>query len=681
MTIPFTVRKSILSYTGHSAPRSLLLAGLLAGALASPSAPLAAQQLRYNLRPSVTWTEWDESLGLGKARSLGGSAGLGFGEYVDLTAFYRKSDSRSTHLSSLPFTAGMRMPPADQQLDIDSWGAEVSVGLARGSLVPVLMGGAGILRLRPEAGGDIRRVQLRYGLGLRTRVLDLFESEVMVERSRYHLDPLELAAPVSVGDAALPEDPGAGALRRNLALRVGLMLQLGEPDYPSWPDRYRADDRRFRRPSSSAAVLFEPFGGAQAFDPAFGIDDQAIAGFRAGFELGPSVGLRGFYWRGVDDRHAWEDGIRGYGGEAQFSLGGLALFSPHLLAGAGRMEFGPELARDAASVPADRTTLIVGGGLDLGLGRHLRLTAAARDYIMSRPDPGAAAVDFEDVRDPGDLVHNWQMSAGLKILVGGGRGRDRRPDFIRDDLAEMEDRLAERVDARLDEMERRMEETARAEAATPVEAGPQDAPVMPVEPEVASPLTGPEPIPGEPESEPAPGFEFDPEYEFDPDPVGPEIDFRDQVYGDSRLDPALGFPARELRPYTGVLGGPHTQWIFGVAADWGPSDHLKAFNFVPEASLSLGQGKPSWLVAANLQYRPPWLYQRDSWWISPVTSFGLGVLNQDGSELVLNASWGVNLQLSHVRGVSGEPLNLYIAHQGIDLFRKERLIVGMSVER
>ena len=674
MTIPGTVRKSVSLYAEHPASRSLLLAGLLAGALASDAAPLAAQQLRYNLRPSVTWTEWDESLGLGKARSLGGSAGLGFGEYVDLTAFYRKSDSRSTHLSSLPFTAGMRTPPADQQLDMDSWGAEVSIGLARGSLVPVIMGGAGILRFRPEAGSDIRRVQLRYGAGLRTRVLDLFEGEVMVERSRYYLDPLELAAPVSVGDAALPEDPGAGALRRNLALRVGLMLQLGEPHYPSWSDRYRAGDRRFRSPSSSAAVLFEPFGGAQAFDPAFGIDDQTIAGFRAGFELGPSVGLRGFYWRGVDDRHAWEDGIRGYGGEAQFTLGGLALFSPHLLAGAGRMEFGPELASHAETVPADRTTLIVGGGIDLGLGRHLRLTAAARDYIMSRPDLDAAAVDFEDVRDPGDLVHNWQMSAGLKILVGGGRG-PRRPDFGRDDLAAMEDRLAERVDARLDEMERRMGETARAETAIPVEVEPPDAPVMPVEPEVARPLTGPEPIPGEPEIEPAPGFEFDPE------PVDPETDFPEQVFGDSRLDPSLGFPAHELRPYTGVLGGPHTQWIFGVAADWGPSDHLTAFNFVPEASLSLGQGKPSWLVAANLQYRPPWLYQRDSWWISPVTSFGLGVLNQDGSELVLNASWGVNVQLSHVRGVSGEPLNLYIAHQGIDLFRKERLILGMSVER
>ena len=299
---------------------SVLLAGFLAGGVASSSAPLAAQQLRYTLRPTVIWTEWDEALGLENARFLGGSAGLGFGEYVDVTAFYVKSDDRSTHLSSLPFAADMGSPLPDQYLDVASYGTELSLVLA-------------------------------------------------------HLN--------------------------------------------------RAGDRRYRRSSSGAALTLEPFGGQQAFDPGFGIEDQDIAGFRADFDLGPFVGLRGFYWRGTDGHHAWEEGIRGYGGEAQLSLGGLAVFSPHLLAGAGRMEFGADLARDAEGIPADRTTLILGGGVDLGLGRHLRLTAAARDHIMSGPELDGAAVDFEDVKDPRDLVHNWQMSAGLKILVGGDR-RSRR---------------------------------------------------------------------------------------------------------------------------------------------------------------------------------------------------------------------------------------------------------------
>ena len=229
----------------------VLLAGFLAGGVASSSAPLAAQQLRYSLRPTVTWTEWDETLGLENARFLGGSAGLGFGEYVDVTAFYVKSDDRSTHLSSLPFAADMGSPLPDQYLDVASYGTELS-------LVPA------------------------------------------------HLN--------------------------------------------------RAGDRRYRRSSSGAALTLEPFGGQQAFDPGFGIEDQDIAGFRADFDLGPFVGLRGFYWRGTDGHHAWEEGIRGYGGEAQLSLGGLAVFSPHLLAGAGRMEFGPDLARDAEGIPADRTT-------------------------------------------------------------------------------------------------------------------------------------------------------------------------------------------------------------------------------------------------------------------------------------------------------------------------------------
>lgn len=677
MTIPFIVGPPIASQLRHLATGSLALAGFFAPVLAFSPAGLAAQQVRVNLRPTVTWTEWDETLGLGDARSLGISAGLGFGDHVDLAGYFRKSDDRSTHLSGLPFAAGVRTPLADQHLQIASYGAELAIGLARGSFVPLVVGGAGILRLRPEFGDEIQRVQLKYGFGFRTRVLGAFDGEVVVQRSRYYLDPLDLAVPVSVGDPALPEDPGAGTLRRNLSLRVGLGLELGgRDDYGRW-ERDLDDDPRYWRSPSSAALTLEPFGGGQAFDESFGIEDQGIAGFRAGFDVGGSLGLRGFYWRGVEDGYgSWEDdAIRGYGGEALFHLGGLGPFSPHLLAGAGRMEFGPDLVRGGEAIPADRTALILGGGIELGLGRHLRLTAAARDHIMSGPDLDAAAVDFEDVRDPRHLVHNWQLSAGLKILVGGRRG-PRRPDFSRDDLAEMEDRLADRVDARLDEMERRLQETARDEAATPVEARPQEVPLTPVEPGFAPAPTELRPEPALAEAAPAPTL-TGPE----PAPVEPDLDLTEQVRDGSRLDPSLGFPARELRPYTGILGGPHTQWIFGVAADWGPSDRLTAFNVVPEASLSLGQGKPSWMVAANLQYRPPWLYQRETWWISPVTSFGLGVLNQDGSELVVNASWGVNIQLARVRVAWGEPLNLYIAHQGIDLFREERLIVGMSVER
>ncbi len=348
------------------------------------------------------------------------------------------------------------------------------------------MGGAGVLRFRPQAGDDIQRIQLKYGVGFRTFVLDAFEAEVMVERSRYYLDPLDLAAPASVADPVLPEDPGAGTLRRNLALRAGLGLQLGG-----------------------------------------------------------------------------------------------------------------------------------------------RLTAAARDHIMSGPELDGAAVDFEDVKDPRDLVHNWQMSAGLKILVGGDR-RSRR------------DRSRER---------------RAGAAAVPAQPNAADAP--------------------EPEPSDAPELEPEPSDAPEPEPIIDEL-----RPGQNRLDPSLEFPTRELRPYTGVQLGANAQWVYGVATDWGPSGRFPSFNVVPEASLGLGQGKPTWMVAVNLQYRLRGkVFERDTYWISPVASFGPGLLDQDGTELVLNASYGVNVQLQRIRSGGGDPLNLYVAHQGLDLFESNRLILGLSLER
>ena len=48
---------------------------------------------------------------------------------------------------------------------------------------------------------------------------------------------------------------------------------------------------------------------------------------------------------------------------------------------------------------------------------------------------------------------------------------------------------------------------------------------------------------------------------------------------------------------------------------------------------------------------------------------------------MLNASYGVNVQLRRIRSGGGDPLNLYVAHQGLDLFESNRLILGLSLER
>ncbi len=733
---------------------------------------MVAQGIRYHLRPAATWTQWDGALGLENGRFLGGTAGIGFGRHVDLTGFYMRSDNRWTNLSTIPFAAEEEKPLTDQSVDIISYGSELSIGLASGSLVPLLMGGGGILRFRPAAGEEIQRIQLKYGLGFRTLLTDALEAEVMLERNRYHLDPLDRAVPVSEGDSAVAEDLDADALRRDLAVRVGLGLRLGEVDYNQVRDLDRTGSR----------LSLEPFGGLQTFDADLGINHQSIAGFRAGFDLGPFLGLSGFWWRGVnDDFDAWE-GVEGYGGEAQFNLSSDAEVSPHLLVGGGKMVFAPDFDEGGVDVPADRKALVLGGGLDARLGPRLRLSATARDYIVTGPGLGDAPPDLQDVQDPRQLAHNWQMSVGLKILVGGDirssraeaarsgavaapmtRGEavpaeDERAeqtqiqagtqaglvpeqmiiqvpgsdeplivsnpvasppiivipisipayglpggaedtpatagadvmtladfrDLLRAELARASassspatassgtdvsqadlkavEARVELLKSRLDDMQRRLDEIARTEAAADTRLaellksrlddmqGRLD--------EIARTKATADTLPAEPDA----GVEA-------------------LVFGHTGLDSSLGFPARELRPYTAIQFSRHWQWVAGFAWERGPSNILDGFNIVPEIALGFGQGKPTWMASGNFQYRFPWVFERDSFWISPVTSFGLGLLNQDGTGLVLNASYGIHVQLRRDRGDGTPPVNLYVAHQGVGLFHRDRLIFGLSLER
>ena len=749
-------RRSAVSAVWH-------LAVFLSGVYALAPASVAAQGIRYHLRPAATWTQWDDALGLEHGRFLGGMAGIGFGRYVDLTGFYMRSDNRWTNLPSIPFAAEEEKPLTDQSVDIVSYGSELSIGLASGSLVPLLMGGGGILRFRPATGEEIQRIQLKYGLGFRTLLTDALEAEVMLERSRYHLDPLDWAVPVSAGDSAVSET-GTDALRRNLAVRVGLGLRLGAVDYNQVRDLDRTGSR----------LSFEPFGGLQTFDASLGINHQSIAGFRAGFDLGPFLGLRGFWWRGVNDGFdAWE-GVEGYGGEAQFNLGSDPWFSPHLLAGGGKMVFAPDFSEGGADVPADREALILGGGVDIRFGPRLHLSATARDYIVTGSGFGDAPPDLQDVQDPRQLAHNWQMSVGLKILVGGDtrpsraeaarRGEVAAPmtrgaaapaedertgqtrlqagtqpeqvvirvpgndeplivsnpgaappiivipigipahglpgeakdtpatagadvmtladfrDLLRAEIARVaalnnpataspgtgvsqadlraaETRLAELLKSRLDDMQRKLDEITRTKATETRLKSRLDDMQRKLD-EIARMKAVADTLPAKPDAG-----------------VGAP------VFGHTGLDSSLGFPSRELRPYTAIQFSRHWQWVAGFAWDRGLSNTFKPFNIVPEVALGFGQGKPTWMASGNFQYRFPWVFERDSFWISPVTSLGLGLLNQDGTGLVLNASYGIHVQLRRARGDGTPPVNLYIAHQGIGLFRRDRLIFGLSLER
>jgi hypothetical protein len=302
----------------------------------------------------------------------------------------------------------------------------VTLGLGTGSIVPVLSGGGSIIRFAPDEGANSTQLSLDWGAGLKAVLGESLTGEVMVESSNYRLDRFRLAPGFDPADPGFPTDPNANDVLSNLTLRAGVGIQLGRRSMRGSSDLDDAFTERYQRPFSNFALAVEPLMGELDFDAATGLDSQRMLGARAGFDFGQFFGLRGFYWRGTESNFRNFGGMRAWGGEAQFALAAGPGLNPYLVAGAGQLEWDNDFSADPSLIPADQTSLILGGGVDFNFGPRIRATVAARDFVLAGSNIYARQ-ELEGVSDPNQLVHNWQVSAGLKFVVGSGGIRTNRP--------------------------------------------------------------------------------------------------------------------------------------------------------------------------------------------------------------------------------------------------------------
>lgn len=374
--------------------------GLVVAMLCAPTAA-SGQGLTWTVSPSARWIDWDEALPFDDTRLLGGSMGIGFGRYVGLEAFHH--EERGVSLFSDQADA--------PRVDVAQSGARVTLAFGTGTFVPIVGGGASLLRFRPDGGERTRKLSLDYGGGLRIVLAERLQGEVALDRTRYFFD-----APTLL-DPTLPTSDDA---RTNLTLRAGLGIQLGRRSFDRSADLDDSFAQRYQAPFSGFALAIEPVIGRLDFDGATGLGKQDMIGVRAGVDFGSFFGLRAFHWWGTEDDFRTTNGFRILGGEAQFNLAGGPGLTPFLTGGAAQLHWTPR-GNGPDPVPADQTAVIVGGGVDFNFGRRIRASISARDYILAGADLSADP-DLGSVVDPDDLIHNWQFSAGLKFVLGGGGG-------------------------------------------------------------------------------------------------------------------------------------------------------------------------------------------------------------------------------------------------------------------
>ncbi|MCC6429714.1 MAG: outer membrane beta-barrel protein [Gemmatimonadaceae bacterium] len=329
----------------------------------------------------------------------GGRVAFRFGRAIELQPFYFVGRKYGIDAARAPSLFGAKS--AGRTIDLQHYGVTTQINLAKGNLVPFLRGGGGIMRFEPDSGRKQDRLAVTAGGGVRFGIGQL-QAEIFAEQMGFRLDPQRLFS----GDSLTG---GSSVRQKNLVYGGAITIPISNA-----PDADEATGLR------GATAPIEPFVGRMRYDGSTGLSDQNVAGVRGGIDFSPLFGVRGFYWRGVNEDRNKFVSVEGYGAEGQFNLNTGPGISPYVIAGAGRINYSGTYRDSLNNSDNSRDALIVGAGASFQLSERLRFKAAIRDYVIARND------SLEAATTTGDLTHNRMLTAGFTISLGGSGGASDR---------------------------------------------------------------------------------------------------------------------------------------------------------------------------------------------------------------------------------------------------------------
>lgn len=672
--------------------------------------PLQGQETTWSVAPSVEQVRWDDAFGLEPSTSPALRLSVDFGPRFSLQPFGTRTTGARLRPELLP------EGEAGPRLRAETFGADLQVTLMSGSLLPFVTLGGGVLRLEVPPGmeGDsplrdedagqagesdrADRILLRAGAGAAIPLGERSRVEVFVRRQSARLP--EPFIPGAVPEAEFPDD----GVVTSTVLGGGVRIPLGAAPAPLEAD-----------PGLVPGLFVEPFAGRLEFHRDLGLARENLAGIRAGVDLTPSVGARGWLWRGVDEDFSERRPLQGVGGEMQFTLEGGDRIAPYAVAGGGRLRFRSGLLdRDGEPVAAvTQNHLVLGGGVAFRALDRVAIQAGARNLLLS------VGEDFGDVSAPDDLRSNWLYSLGLSATVGGdpmarearrrARALDQEPvgvalsprtEALLREQAEATDDPELRA-ALLAELER-----SRQARTTAIRTGPRETITIPV-PEVgeiilrfghgtaslsADEATGltPEQFAAlerrllESLAREGLGAEI-------PELVRRTVRQELQALGLAApgplaapprpaprvtpTDPTPGRRLEALEPYSGAQVTAPSQFLVGLRADLGIVSETIPLELVPELGFGVGEGDPSLLLGFNTRFGYTLNRPRH---VEPYLLGGLALTNR--RFVTVNMGYGVRFDLGE------DPTNppfprVFVEHKGIGLFSESRLLVGIILPR
>lgn len=421
---------------------------LLAGLLTYAGADAQVRGVSYTIAPSAAYNWFDDASGLDDAFMFGGRLGFGFGEFVELRATYLQTIDQQTDFAGLGI--GIDSTFGDQGVDLRRYGAELKLNVGRGNLLPYVLIGGGIQDTEREGLERAENIFGTLGLGLTLSAADRYTFGVEGKYIAYSGNTVQNLfdeAERQANDLSLTDfdtdQIGTFAVAANLQFYLGGRRpgQLSEID-----EEYL---RNFEGGLRGLSIPIELGGARVEWDESLPYRDAYFAGGTAGFNFGPLVSLRGFYYQGMtDDEINFDfDDIALYGADFRFNLtqasSGLV---PYLNVGGGYIDLASgynDGVTDITQVAQSQGFASGGGGLYLKFGERFTINGGARALLTT-------GSDLEDLNSTEQITTSMMYNAGLALILGG-KNRD-RPDVVRqstfeDELDQQQQQFERRADS------------------------------------------------------------------------------------------------------------------------------------------------------------------------------------------------------------------------------------------
>lgn len=371
--------------------------------------------ISYTLSPAVDYTWWDSQSGLKDGYMIGGKFGIGFGEYFELRANYSQALGLKTSFKDFGLANFDETTFIERDVDLTRWGGELKANFSRGKLLPFLTLGTGVQSVTLDSMDANKQIYVNIGAGVKLSVGDRYTLTLEAKNTAFNSNATQslLTDEDRTSLGILAGDFERTRLK-NWSVGASLQFYLGGRRPGTLSELDQAYFRAFSDGLTGVRIPVEPTLVKMNFNDALPYRDAWLAGGYAGFDFGPYVGIRGFYFQSMEDNKIGLDfdKLAMYGGEVRMKLNAAKGTVPYLIAGGGYINVNEEEYVAREGMTAESQAFAMGGaGLILPFSNRFKLFGSVRTVLTS-------GTNFEDLQGTDELKSSWMYSFGVNVTLG-----------------------------------------------------------------------------------------------------------------------------------------------------------------------------------------------------------------------------------------------------------------------